>query len=328
MGVTRDTIVLSGPKSVGTATRITKSAPTSARQRPAREEVPRAVQLARLCGLGIIAALVTNGILGFPYYAASLATRVRHPLHPWLKSSGPIGQSLGILALLLFLFLWLYPLRKRLGRRPALGSVPRWLDVHIVAGLLVPFVGAMHATFRFHGLIGLGYASMFVVFLSGLVGRYLYVHIPRGRSGVALTLDEVAAERRQLLHDVATATGRQVPEIEARLAPASGIRPTVNPLVVLGRMVADDISRRRAVRALTRDLHMKGGPTLPAARRREVVRLARREMALAQQAAMLDGAQRIFRWWHAAHRPFAVTALVAVLLHVAVAVAMGQTWFH
>jgi hypothetical protein len=51
-------------------------------------------------------------------------------------------------------------------------------------------------------------------------------------------------------------------------------------------------------------------------------------MALAQQAAMLDGAQRIFRWWHVAHRPFAVTALVAVLLHVAVAVAMGQTWFY
>jgi hypothetical protein len=55
---------------------------------------------------------------------------------------------------------------------------------------------------------------------------------------------------------------------------------------------------------------------------------ARREMALAQQAALLEAVQRLFRWWHAAHKPFAVTALLAVLLHVGVAVILGQTWFR
>ncbi len=289
---------------------------------------PTAVRAARTVGLLLVAAITSILLWGYPYYAAPVGVRVRHEFHPWLKPSGAIGQTLGLLALGLFLFLWAYPIRKRLGRTPALGSIPRWLDVHIVAGLLVPFVAAAHASFRFHGLIGLGYASMFVVFLSGLVGRYLYVHIPRGRTGAALTGDEVAAERRQLLHDVAVATGRGVPEIEARLAPKTAVRPTLNVLVVLARMVSDDLARRRAVRALADDLRRTGGPSLPAARKREVVRLARREMALAQQVAMLDGAHRIFRWWHAAHQPFAVTALLAVLLHVAVAVAMGQTWFY
>lgn len=313
----RDTIALGRSPTVERAPRITTSSST-----------PFAVRAARWAAVAIAAGITSILLWGFPYYTAPFAARVRHPLHPWLKSSGVVGQSLGLIALSLFLFLWLYPIRKRLGRVPALGSVPRWLDVHIVAGLLVPFVGAMHASFRFHGLIGLGYASMFVVFLSGLAGRYLYVHIPRSRSGVAMTLEDVASERRQLLHDVAIATGRKVPEIEARLAPAGRIRPTLNPVVVLSRMLADDLSRRRAIRALARDLTVRGGPPLPVAKRREVARLARREMALAQQAAMLDGAHRIFRWWHAAHKPFAVTALLAVLLHVAVAVAMGQTWFY
>jgi hypothetical protein len=289
---------------------------------------PFAVRAARAAGLVIVAGVGSILLYGLPYYSAPMAARVRHDLHPWLKPSGTIGQSLGLLALSLFLFLWLYPIRKRLGRRPALGSIPRWLDVHIVAGLLVPFVAATHASFRFHGLIGLGYGSMFVVFVSGLVGRYFYVHIPRGKTGVTMTRDEVAAERRQLLHDVAVATGRGVPEIEARLAPETAVRPTLNVLVVLARMVSDDLSRRRAVRALAEDLRQEGGPSLPPARRRDVVRLARREMALAQQVAMLEGAHRVFRWWHAAHQPFAVTALLAVLLHVAVAEAMGQTWFY
>jgi hypothetical protein len=35
----------------------------------------------------------------------------------------------------------------------------------------------------------------------------------------------------------------------------------------------------------------------------------------------------VFRHWHAAHRPFAITALFAVCAHVIVAIRMGQTWF-
>lgn len=58
-----------------------------------------------------------------------------------------------------------------------------------------------------------------------------------------------------------------------------------------------------------------------------MLRLARSEMALTQQARMLAATQRVFRFWHVAHRPFAITALVAVGIHVGVAVAMGMTWF-
>jgi len=248
---------------------------------------------------------------------------VRDPLHAWFKPSGTLGQALGILAFGLFLFLWLYPLRKKLGRKlDRLGPVPRWLDVHIVAGLLVPLVAAVHAGWRFHGLIGLGYLSMFVVCCSGVVGRYIYVHIPRGRNGVEMNRDEVAAERRALLDGIARAVGLPAAEVERRLVPqAAAARPTANPLAIIGRMVRDDVTRRRAVHAFRTGLGVERAALAPA------LALARREMALAQQAAMLDGIQRVFRHWHAAHRPFAVTALVAVCLHVIVAVLMGQTWF-
>jgi hypothetical protein len=60
---------------------------------------------------------------------------------------------------------------------------------------------------------------------------------------------------------------------------------------------------------------------------RQVGRLASREAALSQQARMLSATQRVFRFWHVAHRPFAVTALIAVVVHVAVVVAFGATWF-
>jgi hypothetical protein len=42
---------------------------------------------------------------------------------------------------------------------------------------------------------------------------------------------------------------------------------------------------------------------------------------------MLGATQNILRFWHVAHRPLAITALVAVLIHVAVVVSLGATWF-
>ena len=48
---------------------------------------------------------------------------------------------------------------------------------------------------------------------------------------------------------------------------------------------------------------------------------------LTQQVRMLGVTHRLFRYWHVAHRPFAITALIAVVIHVAVVVALGATWF-
>jgi hypothetical protein len=49
-------------------------------------------------------------------------------------------------------------------------------------------------------------------------------------------------------------------------------------------------------------------------------------VALNQQARMLDATHAVFRYWHVFHRPVAIAALVAVLVHVAVVVSLGATW--
>jgi hypothetical protein len=90
-------------------------------------------------------------------------------------------------------------------------------------------------------------------------------------------------------------------------------------------MVKNDIARWRALRQFGRRLRMTPGVSLDSRSLKRVVRLAGREAALAQQVRMLDATQRLFRYWHVAHRPVALTALVAVLVHVSVAIALGAT---
>src|SRR5579872_5155771 len=54
----------------------------------------------------ILSTLALINVLGLPYYRLSQGERVRSPLHAILRPSGAIGQSAGILALLIFFFLW------------------------------------------------------------------------------------------------------------------------------------------------------------------------------------------------------------------------------
>ena len=295
-----------------------------------RPERPASIQ--RRITLAILAALAALNLLGLPYYVLPAGGRVRSPLHPWLRPTGYVGQTAGLLSFALFLFMWLYPLRKNVRWLAFTGSLARWLDVHVVAGLVIPLLAAMHAAWHFTGIIGLGYGAMFVVSLSGIVGKYLYVRIPRGRSGLELGLEEVEAERATLLRYIASTTGVAPETVAGLLAVDARPYTGLGPLRTLGRMIGDDIARFRAARRLRRGLRgalrAQGGRGVDRKVIRLVLRLARRQMALTQQVRMLDATQRVFRYWHVAHRPVAVTALVAVLIHVVTAVARGVTWLH
>ena len=307
----------------------TTGAATVERPTTRRVKKPSDSRPSGLHGAVLVLATALAGVLvvGWPYYVLPVAERVRHPFHPWLRPSGYVGQSAGLVALAIFLFLWLYPLRKKYRWLGWTGSLARWLDVHVSAALLLPLLVTIHAGWRFGGVIGLGFWAMMLVWCSGLVGRYLYARIPRSRAGVELSRDEITAERTRLLQALAHTTGLDPEAIAETLRPAP--LPThLGPLATLTRLVRDDLARRRAARRLQRAWAARRvpGPRLDAQSLARATVLARQEVALTQQARLLRATHDLFRYWHVAHRPFAVLALTAVLIHVAVVVAVGATW--
>lgn len=291
-----------------------RRAPAPARKQP---DDRLALLLLLLVPLGITLA-------GLPYYLLDEGDRLRSPLRLLLKPSGVVGLTLGVLGFALFLFMWLYPMRKKFKWLAWTGSVPAWMRVHTVSGLALPVLVAVHAGWRFDGLIGLGYWAMVLVSLSGIVGRYLYVHIPRSQSGLEMTLDEVTNERRAIVTRIAAATGELPDAVERALQLTPGTGAVAREGGFL-RLVTGDIARWRAARTLRREWS-RPRPGRRALDRRalaEVVRLAHREMALAHQVRLLGATRRFFSLWHVAHRPVAITALLAVMIHVVVAVLFG-----
>ena len=295
------------------------------RQSRSSTKLPRIIWV--IC---VIVPFIAINAIGARYYLAPTAVRVRDPLHPWLRPSGIIGQSAGILALVIFLFLWLYPLRKKWKALAFTGSIGKWLDVHVALALSLPFLLAIHSAWRSDGLIGLGLVAMMVVIASGIVGRYLYTRIPRAKNGVELTREDIAVQRRQMIERLAETTGLDDAAVERALDLEPDAAGHESPPKVLWHLVTNDLTRRRRTRALRQRWTTVAPGTRPLSRAalREAVSIADREISMAQQARMLDATQRVFRYWHVAHRPFAITALVAVTIHVTVVIAVGATWFR
>ena len=284
--------------------------------------------LRRRALIAFVGGVVALNVIGLPYFLLPIGERLRSPLHAWFKPSGYVGQSTGILTLALFAFMYLYPLRKRFRRLAFLGSIVRWLDLHIVAGVLIPLLGATHASWRFGGLIGLGFLAMLLVSLSGVVGKYIYTRIPRGRSGLEMTLEQIEEQRRELSLRIARTAALDPGEIESMLAGVGTARASSGMFGAIRALVGADLARFRSLHELRRHLKSAGGRTSDRATLNEAVGLARRQIALSQQLLLLESTHRVFRFWHVVHRPFSITAFVAVTIHVVVVVALGVTWFR
>ncbi len=82
-----------------------------------------------------------------------------------------LGYVLGITGFVLMLSTeTLYSLRKHVPRFH-LGPMRTWLQLHVFTGLVGPYLVLLHSGWKFHGLAGVLTLVVFVVVLSGLVGR-------------------------------------------------------------------------------------------------------------------------------------------------------------
>jgi len=269
---------------------------------------------------------------GWTYYRMSLEERPLSPLHSQLRSSGTIGVKLGMLGAGMFGVLFLYPLRKRWAWLGRIGSTRRWLDFHVVMGITAPIIITFHASFKFQGLAGLAYWIMISVALSGFVGRYVYGQIPRSINAAKLSAGELAAQTEALAASLATQHTFDPAELDPllRVPGALEVRK-LGLLHMLWVMALKDLSRPFRIARL-RQRFLTGGEMIVtvgglfASRHREVetiVANVRRQSWLLTKMAFLDRTERLFHLWHVVHRPFSLSFIALVIIHVSVIMFLG-----
>lgn len=142
--------------------------------------------------LTVITLLFVLAISGYSYYITPIEERFFHDLHTLLKPSGLLGHGFGIVGTLLIIFgVSLYMLRKRYRIFSRMGLLKYWLEFHIFLCTVGPILILFHTAFKFGGIVSISFWSMVAVFVSGILGRFIYLQIPRSIQGNELTFDEL-----------------------------------------------------------------------------------------------------------------------------------------
>ena len=266
----------------------------------------------------ILIAVFLLVYIGYGYYATSLEDRYFHTQHQVLKASGIVGHGLGIVGSLMIVFgVFSYMARKRIRRFSRIGILKYWLEMHIFFCVLGPILILFHTSFKFGGIVAVSFWSMVIVVLSGVIGRFIYLQIPRtieGRQMSRLELDDLKLEMNK--------------QILSSIEPDSHIYELLDKSAVksvggIFGFIWKSKQERKAIKQLKILLKEQ---EMPENKYREIVRLYKKQNSLGKRIDRLVMMQNLFKYWHVAHLPFALIMLVIMIIHIAVALTFGYTW--
>ncbi len=260
---------------------------------------------------------------GYAYYKLGVEDRFFNPDHQLLKPSGLLGHGLGIVgSLMITLGVTVYMLRKRVRLFSRLGILKHWLEFHIFLCSLGPVLVLFHTSFKFGGLVAISFWSMVAVVLSGVIGRYIYLQIPRTIEGREMNLNEINEIKGDLNKRLTIVYGMEE-EAFAEIMNAVKKRPDRSGKNMVGRSIVKYKFERRTmkeVKSILRQNNVSGKSF------REVSGLIREEITLNRKIDRLISMQNLFKYWHVAHLPFAILMLIIMLIHVGVTITFGAHW--
>lgn len=262
---------------------------------------------------------------GLSYYTTPYHLRPHHPFYRNLRPAGFRGHAFGFIGSAMMVLMLAYSLRKRIKIFQNWGPLNRWLDVHIYLGIFGPLLIILHTAFKVQGLVAVSFWSMITVALSGVLGRYLYLQIPRNLRGEELDRAELerAEKMRTLeLENKYGIAGQDIEQVENMMSPMSLQKQSLLRAIYMGPLNAIfyPLNRYKVKRYLQR--HYK----IPNREIRLLLRIFRRKAVLHRRIMLLQQIQQLFHYWHVVHKPFALVMYLVLLIHVGIAIWLGYTW--
>jgi hypothetical protein len=264
----------------------------------------------------IIVLVVTMylGYIGFEFYSLPINERFYHPQYDWFKPSGIYGHGLGIIGTILILFgVLLYIYAKKYGFLERFIRLKYLLEFHIFLCSLGPVLIVYHTSFKFGGIVSIAFWSMIAVVLSGVIGRFIYIQIPRSIEGRELTLTEIKETQILII--------KKLKDFEKL-----GIQVELilnNNLNVDGFGFNSFVNKWKLISELNKEFRHKG---ISKNEGNYFINHLKQEWTISGRIRRLNQMQKLFKYWHVAHKPFALIMLVIVIIHILITVALGYKW--
>lgn len=261
---------------------------------------------------------------GLSYYNIPISQRPHHVDYRNLRPAGNRGHGFGIIGSGMMLLLLLYSIRKRTRFFNRLGSIDKWLDIHVYCGIIGPLFIILHTSFKVNGLIAVSFWSMIAVVLSGLLGRYLYNHIPHGIVGNELSITDLQQANLKLsrsLKENFRLSDAAINKLEQRRIGKNDKEK--GAISVLLAMMRDDFTGNRTTKKAAS--RFVAALNLPKKYWHAVHRIVYTKIVLMKRILLLNKIQAIFHYWHVIHKPLAIILFVIMFIHIIISVLMGYT---
>ena len=286
------------------------------------KDFPHSIFLIFLLAVGA-AAIVSLSVKGWNYYLTPIDQRPFHPEYATMKPSGMYSHGLGIIgSVMIIVGVAIYSTRKRVRAFSHLGKLSWWLEFHIFLCLVGPVLVVYHTTFKSGGVAAITLWTMLSVVGSGILGRFLYVLIPRNLNGTALTIGEIESEIKNLggVLQSSPIGSTMIEMIDKAFAPITRPTTVMQTVSTVFHLEMVKIQTNHNIQALITRSHASQLIT------KQVRKAASTRASLLQKSLVLAQVERIFYFWHVIHLPFAIIMFVTLGLHVAVGIALGYRW--
>ena len=280
------------------------------------------VGLFLVVGISVTILLAING---YQYYTTSLEERFFSPDHTLLKPSGAWGHGFGIIGTVMMIVgVGVYMIRKRYRKFFNVGYLKHWLEFHIFLCSVGPVLVLYHTAFKFGGIVSVSFWSMVLVVLSGVVGRFIYLQIPRSIQGQELSINELNSMKEELALKIRSVLSEDSATLAGFESISSSDRyKSFKLLTSIGFFIRDYFKTKQLMSLFRKRMKLLG---LNKSEREELIEVAKSEIVIARRIALLRTFQKLFHMWHLFHLPFAISMFVIMVIHVFVTIVFGYKW--
>lgn len=271
-----------------------------------------------LLGVLIVGTLF---VVGWDYYKLPQVERLKHSAHAMLKPAGPWGHGVGIVSTLVMMSNFLYAVRKRWERLKGFSSIRTWLTFHQFVGFLSPIVIVFHAAFQSKNqLATLTAASLSVVVLTGIIGRFIYGLVPSGE-GRASDEDTLSRRWERLSGQLqSVAAELKSPDHAAALVASAVERADQGSL----RAYVFGLPKQRLLDA--QELHRISHDFASPAHARDFAKSFKELRTLQGQVTFFRSLKRLLAAWRMFHVVLAILLVGLIAAHIGVSLFLGYRW--
>jgi hypothetical protein len=175
---------------------------------------------------------------------------------------------------------------------------------------------------KFGGIVSISFWSMVAVFASGIIGRFIYIQIPRTIEGRELSLSELHNSKSNIT-DLLNKQYSFKDDTINLIAHATDERIGVTGGTSLTRFFKKYRLDQKNLKNIEQNIAQY---QLTKTQIKQILKGIKNEITINRRIDRLNFMKNLFKYWHVAHLPFAIIMLVIMIIHVVVTLLFGYKW--